>query len=138
MKENVRGEGSWGTKTVKGKEYVRYQKWVGGRIRKKIEVCGKTRTECLSKMKEKERDYLEKENMGLSSVAPAENRTLVEDAMWNWLYTYKKPAMKPKSFDRIVGTYNAHVKDKRIGRTEINDQFLHNRKTVYVLCRKLA
>ena len=74
MQERDRwGNGCWGTKTVKGKKYIRYRKMIGLDSRIQAEVTGTTERECLRKMKEKERELLEQESTRTSSSLPSRN-----------------------------------------------------------------
>ena len=124
MTENRRrvwGEGTWDTKQINGVEYIRYRKWIGIRQKKREEACGKSERECLRKMRQKEKEHLEQESVNSAASNPIKNKALLRDAMWNWLITYKRCVLKPKSFDRLVGTYNAHIKNKPLGVTEIRN-----------------
>lgn len=122
MQENrKRGDGSWGKRVINGSEYVTFAKWIGTSVRKKATVYGKTDKECLKKMKKKEAEYAELVSVTGSLMLPSQNKIALQDAMWNWILTYKKYELKPKAFDTLVSTFNTHVKDTSIGRMEVRN-----------------
>lgn len=106
-----KGEGSMFVKNDK----IYYQKMING---KRTSVMGKTVKEVISLMKEKEE--IQKEIQNLSNDEKEDGVTL-ERAMYLWLITFKKPMLKPKSFDTIESTYLNYIKDTKIGVKYIED-----------------
>lgn len=45
----------------------------------------------------------------------------VSDYIENWLENVKKPALKPASFDRLEGTYNNHIRNTQVGRSQMGN-----------------
>jgi integrase len=121
MNTKVKGDGCWGSKVTNGITYIRYIKWIGIKSRKKVEVCGKTEQECVRKMKAKEREYADEEALVGNAVKPSQNKAFLQDLIWSWLITYKKPILKPKSFDTLAGTYTMYIENTPLGRTEIRN-----------------
>lgn len=83
-----------------------YKKTVNG---KRLEVRDKTVNAVTRKMKQKEAELLER------GKATSSKATLGE-AMVDWLFTYKKPELKPSSFDRIETTLNNQICGTELGR----------------------
>jgi integrase len=95
-------------------DLIQFKKKING---KRITVYGKTSRECLSRMKEKEAELNEKEKLH----HPTETNAvaLLQDAISEWLVTFKKPMLKGRSYDTIEGTYLNQIKDTSLGRTSI-------------------
>ncbi len=93
---------------------IRYEKRVLG---KRAVVYGKTVQECRRNMKEKELQFHEKEKC--QHPDGASYGVMLQDAAYDWLFTFKRPTLKGRSFDTIEGTYNNQLKDTDLGRTPI-------------------
>lgn len=95
-------------------DLICYRKVVEG---KRVAVYGKTVKECMKRMKEEENDRMEKAKY----YHPTETNAvaLLQDAIHEWLFTFKRPSLKGRSFDTIEGTYNNQIKDTPLGRTSI-------------------
>lgn len=107
-----RGQGSFKYQTKNG--LICYTKRINNKY---ISVYAKTVNECFSKMKTKEKEIEEK----AKQMHPIDNgaQVLLQEAIYTWLFTYKKPVMKGRAFDTIEGTYNNQLKDTFLGRTLI-------------------
>lgn len=99
----------------KDRKLIRYTKRIQGTY---VSVYGNTVKECFSKMKSKERDLEEKVKMQHPTDTPAQ--VLLQEAIYRWLFTYKKPMLKDRSFDTIEGTYHNQIEDTFLGRTCID------------------
>ena len=111
------GEGTFNYTVKNGKEYIKYQKNVGVKRKKRITVYGNTVQECLAAMKTKEQEYIERER--ITSVYEGDNRYsgTLEESMSVWLYNFKKADIgKSRSFDTIESTFNTHIKNTSLGR----------------------
>lgn len=108
------GQGSF--KYQAGKDLISYRKRIDGTD---ITVYGKTTKECFSKMKIKERE-VEKQNK-LKHPTDTPVVALLQDGIERWLFTFKKPMMKGRSFDTIEGTFNNQIKDTYLGMTSIEN-----------------
>lgn len=107
------GEGSMNY--VKGRgDLIQYQKRING---KRIVIYGTTAQECMKKMRQKESEIKEKEKYH----HPTETNAvaLLQDGVYEWLFTFKRPMLKGRSFDTIEGTYNNQIKNTKIGRISI-------------------
>ena len=69
----VNGEGSWGKKTVKGHEYVRYRESIDGKQR---DFYGKTKTEALQKCKEYKQQHSTKKRKTPDTVSMVARRAV--------------------------------------------------------------
>lgn len=107
------GEGSM-TYVPQRDDLIQYKKNIDG---KRITVYGKTAQECLKKMRDLEADHKEKEKL----YHPTETNSvaLLQDAITEWLVTFKRPTLKGRSYDTIEGTFNNQIKDTSLGRTSI-------------------
>lgn len=100
---------------VKGrKDLIQYRKNIHG---KRVVIYGSSVQECLKQMKIKENESDEKEK--LRHPTETNEVALLQDAIYEWLFTFKKPYLKGRAFDTIEGTFNNQVKDTSIGRTSI-------------------
>lgn len=100
---------------VKGRDdLIRFEKRVLG---KRVIVYGKTERECLRNMKVKEQEIREKEKLHHPTETSAV--ALLQDAVAEWLVTFKKPLLKGRSFDTVEGTFNNQLKNTSLGRTPI-------------------
>ncbi len=107
------GEGSMNY--VKGREdLICYQKRING---KRVVIYGETSQECMKKMRLKESEMNEKEKYHHPTDTNAV--ALLQDGISEWMFTFKKPMLKGRSFDTIEVTYNNQIKDTRIGRISI-------------------
>lgn len=100
---------------VKGRDdLIRFEKRVLG---KRVVVYGKSERECLRNMKVKEQEIAEKEKLH----HPTETNAiaLLQDAVAEWLVTFKKPVLKGRSYDTIEGTFTNQIKNTYLGRTSI-------------------
>lgn len=95
-------------------DLIQYKKNING---KRITVYGKTSRECLNRMKEKEAEINEKDKLHHPTETSAV--ALLQDAISEWLITFKKPMLKGRSFDTIEGTFINQIKDSPLGRTSI-------------------
>lgn len=100
---------------VKGRDdLIRFEKRVHG---KRAVVYGKSVQECRRNMKAKEQELEEKEKYQHPTETSAV--ALLEDAVAEWLVTFKKPMLKGRSYDTIEGTFNNQIKNTFLGRTSI-------------------
>lgn len=107
------GEGSMNY--VKDREdLIQYQKRING---KRVVVYGSTSQECMKKMRQKESELEEKEKYHHPTDTNA--IALLQDGIYEWLFTFKRPVLKGRSFDTIEGTFNNQIKGTRIGRISI-------------------
>lgn len=80
---------------------------IGGMV-KRIGVRGKTPSEAVKNMRKKENEV--KRN----TVAPGQE--ILAEELFQWLETNRKPALKMKSYDRIVITYKNQIKPYPLGK----------------------
>lgn len=108
------GQGSF--KYQSGRDMIAYTKRVNGVY---VTVYAKTTKECFSKMKQKESESEEQQKM----LHPTESsaQVLLQEAIYNWLFTFKQPMMKGRSFDTIEGTYKNQIEGTSLGRTQIEN-----------------
>lgn len=97
-----RGEGS--ITVVDDGTRLKFQKSING-TRKA--VYGVTVAEVFKKMKEKEKDK--------AKIQQKRKAQILQDEMLIYLENIKKPVLKPKSYDRLVTTYEHQIKDKPLG-----------------------
>lgn len=107
------GEGSM-TYVPKRDDLIQYKKSING---KRVTVYGKSSKECLRLMREKEDEI--KEKAKYQHPTETNSVALLQDAIAEWLITFKKPMLKGRSYDTIEGTFNNQVKDTSLGRTSI-------------------
>lgn len=101
------------------------KKTVGTAVRKELRTQGKTKKECYDKMRVKEAEFLK--NQGIVNKDSDNKNITVQDAMYEWLYTFKQVGLKEKSFDTCMGTFNNQILDSVIGKAnfgEINDNLI--------------
>ncbi len=109
------GEGSLGY--VSGRtNLIRFQKRVLG---KRVVVYGKSVRQCCINMKAREREIEEKKNY--QHPAGSNDNSLLQNVMHEWLFTFKRPTLKGRSFDTIESTYINQIKDTALGRTSIQN-----------------
>lgn len=99
------GEGSM---SIRPDGTIMYRKRIGNPKVEKT-VYDTTPQKCLRKMKELEQK-LEEENIDDSS-----DKTILIDAMNNWLENIKKPALKSQSYTRLKSTINNQIEKSSIG-----------------------
>ncbi len=94
----------------------------------RITLCGTVKTVYGKSESEVKRKLTEYRN----TVIRGENivkKIKVNDYIEEWMDTYKRPALKPASYDRLERTYNHHIKNSAIGRGQmgnINTRDLQN------------
>lgn len=108
------GQGSM--KYYNGTDTICYRKFINNKY---ISVYGKTPRECFTKMKQKEKELEEKEKYQHPTDTSVE--VLLQEAVYRWLFTFKKPTMKGRSFDTIEGTYLNQLEGTSLGRTPIEN-----------------
>lgn len=109
-----------GTISIFNDERLVYKKTIKGQ---RVGVYGKTVKEVLGKMKEKETKILNQKKLFSS------DKITLYDDIKKWLFSYKQPKLKSKSFDRIENTLNNQIKEYKLGkiRTEqVKDKDIHN------------
>ncbi|MCR4762518.1 MAG: tyrosine-type recombinase/integrase [Lachnospiraceae bacterium] len=124
------GEGSMTKKRINGRDYCVLTKWIGDDARKRVSVYGRTEREAIMKMKKKESEYLEDEKLSIfardpvstsSTQSTVNDEILLEEAVFKWLETYKKPELKARSYDTIYSTYKTYCKGTKLGRTMLSN-----------------
>lgn len=94
------------------KGMIRFRKTING---KSCVVYAKTVQECFNKMRDKEFDMrTQHENRYLLSA-------LLQDSMYEWMVTFKKDNLKPKSYDTLESTYESYIKGTWLGRTIVEN-----------------
>lgn len=74
---------------------------------------GKTQKE----VKEKLEEYKRKISMGILN----EEKIILQDWFYTWLFDYRKQDLKPKSFDRYYGIYKNYVNNTTLGKIKLCD-----------------
>ena len=95
-----RGEGSM-SYASDGKIIYKKTITVGG-MKQRIGVRGKTPSEAAKLMREKEK------TLRRQTTLPTQET--LSEALYDWLTRYRKPALKPKSYDRLIITYENQIK----------------------------
>lgn len=101
-----RGEGTISLSSRGDK--LRYQKNVNG---KRVTVYAEKVSDLFKLMREKESSK--------KKVVMRKKARILEEEMWEYIELVKKPTLKPKSYDRIVTTYNNQIKGTDLGRMRI-------------------
>lgn len=132
----VNGEGSWGTKKIKGTEYFVYKKYYNG---KRKEFYGKTKTEA----KKKCTAY---ENSIVSCDDKSFKKMCLEDYMSSWLYNKFRGSVSERTFDDKEQIMNSHIIGTPVGYmqmgaidTEMIQDMLYEKAETYSLptCKKI-
>ena len=130
------GEGSWGTKTIKGTEYQVYRKYYNG---KRKEFYGKTKAEAKKKCKAYESSIVVSDEKVFK-------RMCLEDYMQFWLYNKFRGEVSPRTFDDKEQIMNSHIIGTPVGYmqmgaidTEMIQEMLYEKAETYSLstCRKI-
>ncbi len=104
------GEGSWGTKTIKGIKYYRFSKIFYG---KRKDFYGKTKAEVNKKVKE---------YASLLNTSTSDSSIQLKSFYGychDWLYYQKKDTIAPKTFDSYDMVLNQILKPSEIGNIQI-------------------
>lgn len=109
MGRRMNGEGSWGTKTINGIEYVVLTKSYSG---KRKAFYGKTKSEANKKMKAYE---LKNKIMPEQDVQKMSYYTYCS----NWLFNWRKKNLKEKTIDYYESLLENLLKDTKLGNTQI-------------------
>ena len=99
------GEGSWGTKTIKGIKYYRFSKIFYGKIK---DFYGKTKAEVNKKVKE---------YASLLNTSTSDSSIQLKSFYGychDWLYYQKKDTIAPKTFDSYDMVLNQILKPSEI------------------------
>ncbi len=110
---------------IKSRNCWELKKFVGTVTRKELRTQGKTKADCYAKMKVKEAEYLKHEGITLKD--SGNKKIMLQDAIYEWLYTFKQRDLKEKSFDTCMGTFNNQIKGTDIGERilpEINETII--------------
>lgn len=130
------GEGSWGTKKIKGTEYFVYKKYYNG---KRKEFYGKTKTEAKKKCTAYESSIVSCDNKSFKKMC-------LEDYMDFWLYSKFRGSVSERTFDDKEQIMNSHIKGTPIGYmqmgaidTEMIQDMLYEKAETYSLptCKKI-
>ena len=62
-------------------------------------------------------DYKRKMSMGVLN----EEKIILQDWFYTWLFEYRKQDLKPKSFDRYFNIYKKYISDSSIGKIKLCD-----------------
>ena len=102
-----RGEGS--ITVVDNGTRLKFQKSVNGNRKA---VYGITVAEVFKKMKEKENNSVK--------IQKRKQAQILQDEILLYLNNIRKPTLKPKSYDRLITTYENQIKNKRLGLMRIS------------------
>ena len=103
-----KGEGSIKWKDSRNKYEYRKRITLKDGSKKDLYVYGDTSSECISKMKIKEQEELNKEE------TPSQKIVLCE-GMYKWIEDVKKPVLKDQSYERLKKTVKNQIEPSEIG-----------------------
>lgn len=111
MVRRVKGEGSWGKKTINGIQYERFRKIYNGKSK---EFYGKTKKD----VQEKVKTY---ENSLKLTTEKHIIKQPIQDYMLSWLNNMRIFEVSDGTFATDRATYNAYIKDTTLGRMQIGN-----------------
>jgi len=111
MARRVKGEGSWGKKTINGIQYERFRKIYNGKTK---EFYGKTKKDVQEKIK----TY---ENTLKITTEKYIIKQPIQDYMIDWLNNMRIFEVSDGTFATDRATYNAYIKDTSLGKMQIGN-----------------
>lgn len=105
----LKGEGSWGTKTVSGKTYVRYRKVYNGETK---EFYGPTKAKVKEKIKKFEK------SLGISNHDDIRKQS-IGSYMLDWLNNVRVNKVAPNTFTTDYKTYHCYIENSDFAKLQI-------------------
>lgn len=109
MARRANGEGSWGKKTIRGIDYIRFRKQYNGVYK---EFYGKTKREVQNKIKE----YEKQQHISSSNEILKKS---IKSYLYDWLKNVRIHEISDGTFTTDYKTYNAYIKNSDFARNQI-------------------
>lgn len=109
MSRRANGEGSWGKKTIRGIDYIRFRKQYNGVYK---EFYGKTKREVQNKIKE----YEKQQHISSSNEILKKS---IKSYLYDWLKNVRIHEISDGTFTTDYKTYNAYIKNSDFARNQI-------------------